>query len=270
MKKIIALLLSCTAAASCLTLCACGNDKQSGQESGTSAATTAAAENKKSSADQSKSGEVDLMKLHGVSDEPQNDFVGAWKITGGEGKQYKSFVYMFDGTTHSVLMTGSVGQIAVYSVDDVADAKGNTQSVFTCQMIFGINGKYTYQFSKDKKQVVLTNIDDKSTTTLEKLDSYEYIPVPEENPKIDKKLVGAWSADDGEMMYFGEDGIMYEVIKGLNFYFATYNADGKKASWAYSYTSSNPKNESAEYSIKGDTLTFNGHDYKRISPSELV
>lgn len=269
MKKLISLLLVCTIAASGMLLCACGNEdnKDKQKSSSQTADTTFAA---KSTADQSENAEVDLMKLHGISDNIENDFAGSWQIIDGEGKQYKDFVYMFDGTTEAILMTGSVGHIAVYSVEDKTDDKGNKQTVFTAQMVFGINGKYTFKFSADKQQVVLTSLDDNKTTTMKKLASYEYIPIPDSNPKISKNLLGAWKGDDGEMMYFNESGIMYDVMTGINFYFATYSADGKKASWTYSYSNSKIKKESAEYSVKGDTLTFNGHDYKRVSPSELI
>ncbi len=163
---------------------------------------------------------------------------------------------MFDGTTKSVLMTGSVGQMAVYSVSDETDDSGKTQTYFESKMLFGINGKYTFKFSDDKQKVVLTNTEDKKTTTLQRLATYEYIPIPSEKPKIDNKLLGAWKCDDGEMLYFNNSGIMYKVMTGINFYFATYNADGKTVNWQYSYKESKPKNEKADYSISGNTLTF--------------
>lgn len=266
MKKIIALLLAAVLCAS--VLCSCGEDNNN-ESSGKAAETTVGKDENNSSTSDEADADVDLAKLHGVSDAPENDFGGAWKITDGEGKQYKSFVYMFDGTTKSVLMTGTVGQIAVYGVEDETDDNGKTETYFKSNMMFGINGKYTFKFSDDKKTVVLTNAEDKSKTTLEKLSDYEYIPKPEDKPAVDDKLSGAWKGDDGEMLYFDKSGIMYEVMPGMNFYFATYTADGKKVSWSYSYTSKKLKEEKADYSINGDSLTFNKVTYQRISASEL-
>ncbi len=274
MKKILTLILaSAIAASSCAALASCSNNKDEKKESvqnTTVEETVNKAEEDKATSDEAEDSEVDLMMLHGVSSEPENDFTGSWQIVDGEGSQYKSFVYMFDGTTNSVLMTGSVGQIAVYSVKDETDDSGNTQTYFTSQMMFGINGKYTFEFSQDKQKVVLTNTEDKKTTTLQRLASYEYIPIPPESPKTDEKLLGAWRSDDGEMLYFNKSGIMYDVIPNINFYFATYNADGKNVAWEYSYKESKPESNKTEYSVNGNTLTFENVKYEKISASELV
>ena len=253
MKKILTLILaSAIASSSCAALASCSNNKDEKKESvqnTTVEETVNKAEEDKATSDEAEDSEVDLMMLHGVSSEPENDFTGSWQIVDGEGSQYKSFVYMFDGTTNSVLMTGSVGQIAVYSVKDETDDSGNTQTYFTSQMMFGINGKYTFEFSQDKQKVVLTNTEDKKT---------------------DEKLLGAWRSDDGEMLYFNKSGIMYDVIPNINFYFATYNADGKNVAWEYSYKESKPESNKTEYSVNGNTLTFENVKYEKISASELV
>ncbi len=273
MKKLLTVLLAAAiAASSCISLASCSDDKKEKKEetSTTVEATVNKEEEDQATKDEADDSEADLMMLHGVSSEPQNDFTGPWQIVDGEGSQYKSFVYMFDGTTKSVLMTGSVGQMAVYSVSDETDDSGKTQTYFESKMLFGINGKYTFKFSDDKQKVVLTNTEDKKTTTLQRLATYEYIPIPSEKPKIDNKLLGAWKCDDGEMLYFNNSGIMYKVMTGINFYFATYNADGKTVNWQYSYKESKPKNEKADYSISGNTLTFDNSTYTKVSSSELV
>ncbi len=274
MKKILTIILaSVISVSSCAAFASCSDNKSEKKENAqntTVEETVNKEEEDKATKDEAEDSEVDLMMLHGVSSEPTNDFTGSWQIVDGEGSQYKSFVYMFDGTTKSVLMTGSVGQIAVYSVADETDDSGNTQTYFTSQMMFGINGKYTFEFSEDKQKVVLTNTEDKKTTTLQRLATYEYIPIPEESPKIDNKLLGAWKSSDGGMLYFNNSGIMYEVIPNINFYFATYNADGKNATWEYSYKESKPETNKTEYSVDGNTLTFENVKYEKISASELV
>ena len=271
MKKIFTIIIAASMAASCFSFTSCSQDKKDSSVAETTVEATVNKEKEdKATADEVVDSEADLMMLHGVSQEPVNDFTGSWHITDGEGSQYKSFVYMFDGTTNAVLMTGSVGQIAKYSVADETDDNGNTKTYFASNMMFGINGKYTFKFSDDKQKVVLTSEDGKSKTTLERLATYEYIPIPAENPKIDEKLLGAWRSDDGEMMYFNKSGIMYEVIPGMNFYYATYSADGKTVKWDYSYKSDKNKTDKAEYTVSGNNLTLNGTAYVKISASELV
>ena len=275
MKKLLTLLLAGTIALSSAALCGCaGGDKKESSSTDSTKATEAAeytvdkeAENK---ATVDELAEIDLRTLHGVSDNIQNEFAGAWQITDGEGSQYKSFVYQFDGDKTAILMMGSVGNISSYEVTAEADDSGNTKKYMTSMMMFGINGKYTYEFSEDGQEVVLTSDEDNKTTTLKRLATYEYIPLPPAEPKVDKNLVGAWSGDDGEMMYFTDSGIMYHVINGIQFYFSVYQADGKTADWSYSYKDNKEENESETYSVSGDTLTWGKFKYHRISPSELV
>lgn len=271
MKKLITVFLAAAiAACSCAALASCSDNKEEKKTETTAEATVNKEEEDMATSDEAMDLEADLMMLHGVSENPQNDFTGSWQIVDGEGNQYKSFVYMFDGTDRSILMTGSVGQIGKYSVEDKTDDSGKTQTVFASNMMFGINGEYTFKFSGDKQKVVLTSLSDKKTTTLQRLAAYEYIPIPSEKPVIDKNLLGAWQNEDGEMMYFNNSGIMYEVMPGFNFYYATYNADGKTLSWEYSYTSSKDKKESESYSISGNTLTLGENKYERTSASNLV
>ena len=111
MKKLLTVLLAAAiAASSCISLASCSDDKKEKKEetSTTVEATVNKEEEDQATKDEADDSEADLMMLHGVSSEPQNDFTGPWQIVDGEGSQYKSFVYMFDGTTKSVLMTGSV------------------------------------------------------------------------------------------------------------------------------------------------------------------
>ena len=273
MKKILTLLLAAAVALSSAVLGGCGDKKEnSGQENTETAASVEATVDKeaedKATADEMV--EVDLRSLHGMSDNIQNDFAGAWQITDGEGSQYKSFVYQFDGEKTAILMMGTTGFLEKYTVADETDEAGNTRTVFAAELMFGVNGKYTFEFSEDKQKVVLTNVKDQTTTTLSRLATYEYIPIPPADPKIDKNLVGAWSGDDGEMMYFTDSGIMYHVMDGIQFYFATYEADGKTAKWHYSYKENKEKDESEAYSVSGDSLKWGKDSYHRISPSKLV
>lgn len=204
--------------------------------------------------------EVDLNTLHAVNYEG-NDFAGAWKITEGEGSQFENFVYVFDGDSSAYLMTGTMGYCGKYEIS-------SEKKQIATQLMFGINGKYTYEFSDDKNSAVLTNTDGGKTTTIEKIASYSYIPIPETEPKIDEALLGAWSDDSGGYVYFDKSGIMYETQEGLSFTFYTYSAS--EGSIEAVYYMNKKMTDTMSYKVNGDTLKLNDYDYTRISSTKLV
>ena len=115
--------------------------------------------------------DVNLSELHAINYDG-NDFAGAWHITEREeGDTYNSFTYVFDGDSSAYLMMGSMGYISNYELNP------DINQIAT-QMMFGINGKYNYEFSDDKNTVTLTDSKTKKKTTLEKYMSFSCIPLP--------------------------------------------------------------------------------------------
>ena len=51
----------------------------------------------------------DLKSLHTCKENDEDDLVGTWQITSGEGSQYASFYYMFNGEGKSILISGTSG-----------------------------------------------------------------------------------------------------------------------------------------------------------------
>ena len=268
----------CASLALCsvLTFTACGNEKKESSSSATSAASStpseasaataataaAATADEKTTADASKlKKETDLSKLHPFA-QPGDMFTGCWKITDGFGSQYSHFTYAFDGNKNAYLLVGTMAYNGVYEIHN-KDGK----DVFTTQLMFGLNGDYTYDFSKDKQSVVLTDVDTNDTTTLTKTESYNSIPKAPDDPKIDEALLGAWADDTGEYLYFGRDGIMYKTQKSINYTFYTYSAE--KGVVTATYNMLKDTEETAAYSLKGDVLLYDSYEYHRISADEL-
>ena len=229
-------------------------------------ATTAAVEETTEDSKMNISEQADLSKLYEIN-YSGDDFAGAWQITEGEGSKYKNFVYMFNGNKKVYLVIGTTGYVETYSTDTVADESGNILTTLSAELMFGINGIYTSEFSDDKNTVVLTNIENKATTTMKKLASFSFIPIPDPEPVIDENLLGAWYDDNGEYFYFDKSGIMYNSINGLSFSFSKYSAkDGKVTS---TVTTTKEETNSTAYSVSGDTLTYDNYKYKRISVDKL-
>lgn len=275
MKKFFTRII-CTVLAVCsaMAMAACGN--QSKEESSAAAETTAATEaavtaeaTAAAEADEPTTVdlanikyEADLTKLHTLT-KPGDLFTGYWHITDGIGKKLTHFVFSFDGNKNAYLLIGTSAFIGVYGIH-VIDGK----DTFSTKLMYGLNGDYTYEFSKDKKTAVLTNTANNQTTTIEKLDSFTCIPKPMENFEIDEKLLGAWADDNGAYLYFGKDGIMYNCQKNIAFTFYTYTASNGKIRAAYSMDTE--MEEEDTYSFKDGKLIFNNYPYYRISAENLL
>lgn len=259
----------CAALAVCAALLttACGSSgAQSSTQGSTAPAGTAAAPTRATLPPNTTmaplSTETDLTKLH--QPQKQDDpFAGYWQITEGTGAELSSFVFSFDGSNNAYLLIGTMGYCGVYEVK-----QKDNQEVFTTQLQFGLNGDYTFAFAEDKRSVVLTSLSNKTTTTMQKLDSFSSIPNPPESPAIDPALLGAWKDDTGEILYFDKNGIFYDTQTFVTFTFYTYSAaDG---SIQMQYTMKDLTDETATYKVEGDTLTYNDYAYKRIPAEEVV
>lgn len=265
MKKFFTRMI-CTVLALCsaFAFTACGKQENAESAAATTIAeTSAAADTKAATADSAGvKTEADLSKLHAPAT-PGDLFTGYWHITDGAGAQMEHFVFGFDGSKNAYLLMGTMGFIGVYGIH-VTDGK----NTFSTKLMYGLNGDYTYEFSKDKKTAVLTNIANNQTTTIEKLDSFTSIPKPMENFEIDEKLLGPWADDKGEYLYFGRDGIMYSCQKNIAFTFFSYTAANGKIHAIYSMNEDTEENDT--YSFKGDKLVFNNYEYDRISADRLL
>ena len=258
MKILIKILCAVLVLSSTAVFAGCGQDNSL-------VATTSSIEETTEDSKMNVSEQADLSKLHAINYEG-DEFAGAWQIVDGEGSKFKSFVYVFDGNKKAYLVIGTTGYIENYEIEKKTDESGNTISTFSAELMFGINGTYTYEFSDDKSELVLTNIKDKKTTTLKKLATFSYVPIPDPEPVVDEELLGAWKDKSGEYYYFDKSGIMYNFY-GVTFMFAKYSAkDGKVT---YTFTSNKEETNTVDYSIKDDTLTFNGNPFERIPISEL-
>lgn len=206
--------------------------------------------------------ETDLHRLHApVKD--GDPFAGSWRITGGTGSQLKNFVFSFDGNKNDCLIVGTTGYCGTYQLEE-KDGK----DVFSTHLMFGLDGDYTYEFSEDKQSVVLTALEDKSTTTMQKDGTYSCVPAPVKDPVTDEALLGAWKDDTGEYLYFGRDGVMYKTQIHITFTYYTYAA--KDGVIKASYSTNKEQEETFTYRVDGDKLRFNDYEYKRIPASELV
>ena len=255
---------ACAALAVCavFSLSACGENGGGSKSSATEAATAEATTAPQTTAAEEIKKETDLTSLHAVNKDG-DDFAGYWKITEGTGSQLENFVYEFDGDGKAYLIIGTMGYIGTYGLK-----ANNGQKTFTTQLMFGLDGTYTYKFSDDKNSVVLTNTEDKTTSTLERVDDFSPVPEPVEEVQIDEALLGAWKDDTGAYLYFGKDGLMYYAQADISFSFYTYSADDGEIKQTYTMKEENE--ETATYSVSGDTLTYNNYEYQPVSADKLI
>lgn len=204
--------------------------------------------------------EADLTKLHKY-DLNGDDFAGMWKITEGVGDSLESFIFGFDGKKMAYLMIDNIGYIGKYSFGEKDGEK-----TFNTQLLFGLDGTYTYKFSDDKATVELVNVEDQTKTVMQKIDNFCSIPTAKENPKIDEELLGAWMSSFGEYLYFDKNGIMYDSFS-FQYTFSNYNAENGVI--ASTYKMKQDIEDEYEYKIDGDVLTFNNDTFMRISAEEI-
>lgn len=239
----------------------CGNgtkDPSSATEQTTIPATTLAQTTAPSTAAQAPEKTIELSALTPIR-ENGDDFAGTWKITDGVGDQYENFVYQFDGNGVARLIVGTMGYLQKYQLD--TDSK-----TFTAQLMFGINGAYTYETAADKATITLKNKKSGDTTTLTRLDGYTCIPAGEKGD-TDEKLLGAWQDEAGGYLYFDQSGVMYELQKGMTFTFYTYSAKDGVISGSYDMDGKQEINY--KYTVSEDALTYNDYKYTRCSATDI-
>lgn len=209
-----------------------------------------------SSQTKNKANQVDLSSLH-TFDKDGDKFAGIWQITDGAGSDLTSFYYMFDGNGKADLITGTSGYCGTYGFDD---------TLFACQLMFGINGKYTYEISENK--IELTNSENKENTTLTRVNSLDMIPLPFADFSVDNNLLGAWKSDNGETYYFDKNGIMYQNQYDSMYTYYSYSAQNGKIK-TESYIGNEKNEEEIDYSIEDNILNMYNMQYKKIDASEV-
>ena len=73
---------------------------------------------------------------------------------------------------------------------------------------------------------------------------------------------------DSEYLYFDKSGVFLEYQKDFSFTCYNYSAQDGKIRQTYSMTEE--KTESVPYKLEGDTLNYNGFEYKKASANELL
>lgn len=204
-----------------------------------------------------------LEALHSPKENSADPFVGYWKIADGAGSNLKSFIYLFDGDGSAAIIIGNMGYCGQYSI---TNDESTGEEIFKCQLLFGINGDYTYTVADNGNKITITNSGEDSV--LERVDNPSFVTKAQDNPQIDEKLVGAWDSGTGLYYYFGDDGRMYSNSYGTTFTYFTYTAKDGKVNAVYDM--SGEQTDTYEYSFDGDTLTFDGMKYTQISPEKLM
>lgn len=253
--KIFKTIISAMLALLCVCAFAgCDNNKSSSEPTESTEhieVTTQADENK-----------FDLRSLHSFDLEKGDEFAGAWQITSGAGSKFEDFVYIFNGSGSANLIVGTTGYCGKYGLDK--NAKN-----FTCQLMFGINGQYTYEKNSDD-EIVLTNTESKETTTLSRIASFDMIPIPMQDAKIDDALVGAWESESGEYYYFDKNGIMYQNQYGTMFTFYKYSAANGVITAVSNMGEEENQTDTFEYSVTDDELIIDGYEYFKTTTDKLI
>lgn len=254
MKKIKAIIAVMLAATCMCAFAGCETNESSNEQPETTEHIEVTAEAEKK--------DFDLRDLHSFDLENGDEFAGAWTITAGAGSKLGDFIYIFDGKSDADLIVGTTGYCGKYSVDENAKA-------FVCQLMFGINGAYTYEKNGDD-EIVLTNSGSKETTTLTRVASVDFLPIPMQDAKIDNGLLGAWKSEDGEYYYFDKSGIMYQNQYGTMFTYYKYSASDGKLTAVSNMGEEEDQTDTFEYTVKGDELIIDGYEYTKITTDELI
>ena len=226
--------------------------------------------------------EINLSELHSYDAESGDNFAGVWQIISGAGSKLENFKYMFDGNGKAILIVGNTGYCGTYTFDyekssdstnasfTEFDEEGNpieddslyddSTETFTCQLMFGINGTYNYQFGKD--EIHLTNVDSGEQTVIKRVEEFSLVPEPVKEPEIDEEILGAWKSENGEYFYFDKNGIMYNNQYGTMFTFGTYSI--KEDTITSVYLMEEKETDTYTYSIEGETLLINDNKYEKI------
>ncbi len=205
------------------------------------------------------SSEFDVSSIQKINYSEDEPMAGAWKL-----ENYPNFVFMFDGSGNAYLILDNVGFIGIYTYDN-----SGSSPLFKTQLVFGLDGSYTYTFSEDNNIATLVETTTMQEVEMTRVDESElsYVIQQKNNVTIDENILGAWKAEDNTTVYFDINGIMYMNEYGVKFTYSNYSADGSVIESTYKM--STDVTDTYEYSVMGDTLTLDGFEYERIDTSEL-
>ncbi len=238
MKKFISILTAVLLFSSALFLNGCNTVNKTQSSKSTEKAQTSA--EKKGSVSELKSYLLEPVK-------GKNPLYGTWKI---EGVDVVSFIFRNDNLAQMVM--GTEADFASLSVD----AENKTLSV---SFVLGLNGDYSYNLSKDKKELTLTSKDKKIKLIKQK--DYNLIPKAPKNPEIDNKILGWWQNEDKQIYFFSDNGIMYSNNISMETCYS-YNAKNGKINATYNY--GGDVKISLDYSCKKGNLIINGTKFKKF------
>lgn len=261
MKKFFTKSVITTIICSMLALMAVGcsdNNAQSSEQSQAQPQNTTQAET--SVNEESK---FSLEALHAPKENSADPFVGYWKIVDGAGSQLENFIFLFNGKGNASIIIGNMGYCSAYTI---STDQQTGEETFKCQLMFGINGEYSYVVGEDGNKITITNNGEDSV--LERVENPSFVPTAPENPQIDKKLVGAWDSGTGLYYYFGEDGRMYCNSYGTTFTYYTYNAKLDKVTAVYDM--GGEQTDTYDYSFDGNDLVLEGMNYTQITPEKMM
>lgn len=238
MKKFVSILTAVLLFSSALFLNGCNTVNKTQSSKSTEKAQTSA----------EKNGSVSELKSY--LSEPvkgKNPLYGTWKI---ENVDVVSFIFRNDNLAQMVM--GTEADFASLSVD----AENKTLSV---SFVLGLNGDYSYNLSKDKKELTLTSKDKKIKLIKQK--DYNLIPKAPKNPEIDNKILGWWQNEDKQIYFFSDNGIMYSNNISMETCYS-YNAKNGKINATYNY--GGDVKISLDYSCKKGNLIINGTKFKKF------
>lgn len=138
-----------------------------------------------------------LENIHAPKENSADPFVGYWKISEGAGSNLENFIFLFNGKGNASLIIGNMGYCSTYSV---GTDEQTGEETFKCQLMFGINGDYSYVVADDGKKITITNNGEDSV--LEKIDNPSFVPSTPENPQIDKKTCWRMGQRNGTLLLF--------------------------------------------------------------------
>ncbi len=180
-----------------------------------------------------------------------SDLYGAWRV---KGSNLITYVLRNDGLAE--LAIGGEGDLAQLGIDE-------KKQTITTQLVFGINGTYSYDLRKDGS-LVLSSDDD--SMTLERAADFTLVPDPPKDPETDSKLLGWWKSEDGLICFFDKNGTMYTNAISIETCY-TYSAKNGKIKAVYDYQGDMKLD--FEYSFKKDKLIFDGTEYSRFTPEGI-
>lgn len=150
MKKIFTKSIITTLVCSMLVVTAAGCSNGTNAESSSSTPTETQATQAQTTTPEGVNFSLDA--LHAPLENPADPFAGYWRIAEGAGSKLESFTFLFNGKGGASIIVGNMGYCGKYSV---GTDESTGEETFKCQLMFGINGEYSYTVAEDGKKLQL-------------------------------------------------------------------------------------------------------------------